>query len=139
MDLAFTPKVNEFRGHISVQLQIAAMRKHDGAQLCSRILHQDGSALWAAADASPERADFVRIWRESGGKLRLGDDADSILAQCPANMQPERYCICLMALLESGLLRSPDGQIFGAESAAIDGKADLEATRILRTLRSLPL
>ena len=102
------------------------------------MLEQQGDCLWAAADACPVRADFVRIWRESKGKLRMGADAQSILEQCPDGMLPETYCICLIALLEAGLLSGPDGGIFGAEAVEIQGKADLEATHILRTLRSMP-
>jgi len=139
VDLAFTPRVNEFRGHVSVQLQISALRRHEGAPLCERILARDGAALWAAADFCPDRADFVRIWRESGGELSVPDSPEAVLAQCPAGMPPERYCICLMALQEAGLLRSRDGGIYGAHSAAIEGKADLDTTHILRALRSMPL
>ena len=37
--------------------------------------------------------------------------------------------------LESGLLESGDGTLYGAKRAKIDGKADLEATEIMRRLR----
>ena len=138
IDLAFNPKINEFRGHVSVQLQIIAARKHEAAALCAHILEQDGDTLWAAADACPCRADFVRIWRENNGRVQLGDDTWAILQNCPAGMLPETYCICLIALMEAGLLESPQGGIFGAQSVEIQGKADLEATDILRKLRSMP-
>ena len=136
-DLAFTPRINEFRGHVSVQLHIIAARRHDGTALCTGILQQDPDVLWAVADACPERADFVRIWRECGGRLHLGSSTEDILSLCPEGMLPERYCICLMALLEAGLLQGPEGGIYGAESAAIEGKADLEATSLLRSLRAM--
>ena len=138
IDLAFNPKINEFRGHVSVQLQVVAARKHEAAPLCRDILEQHSDCLWAAADACPCRADFVRIWRESKGRIHVGSDAQSILDQRPAGMLPETYCICLIALMEAGLLSGPDGGIFGAVAVDIQGKADLEATSILRALRSMP-
>ena len=53
-------------------------------------------------------------------------------------MEPERFCICLMVLLEVGLL-SPgsSGGIFGAVPQTITGKADLEGSRLIRLLRSI--
>ena len=46
-------------------------------------------------------------------------------------------CLCLMAFQEAGLLSDgPDG-IFSAQPVRISGKADLEATRLLRSLRSM--
>ena len=100
-------------------------------------VEQDDEALWAAADCCPVRADFVRIWRESKGLLHIGSDVQAILDQCPDGMLPETYCICLIALMEAGLLRSTEGGIFGAQSVEIEGKADLEATPILQSLRSM--
>ena len=138
IDLAFNPKINEFRGHISVQLQVIALRKHDPYPLCRQILERHDEVLWGAADFCPVRADFVRIWRENKGRLQIGSDVQAILDRCPDGMLPETYCICLIALLEAGLLRGPDGGVFGAESVEIEGKADLEATPILRTLHSMP-
>ena len=137
IDLAFNPKINEFRGHVSVQLQVIAVRKHDPYPLCRHILEQHSEALWGAADCCPVRADFVRIWRENKGLLHIGPDVQAVLDQCPEGMLPETYCICLIALMEAGLLRGPEGGIFGAESVAFEGKADLEATPILQTLRSM--
>ena len=37
---------------------------------------------------------------------------------------------------ETGLLRSDDGEIFFARCAQISGKADLESTRLIRSLKS---
>ena len=31
VDIAFTPQINDFRGHVSVQLLVSAMRRHDGS------------------------------------------------------------------------------------------------------------
>ena len=136
IDLAFTPQINEYRGHTSVQLMISAARPHACEALCRAILDQDPDALWAAADYCPERCDFVRIWRENRGRIPVGDSPEQILSHCPAGMAPETYCLCLMTLLETGLLHSCDGKIYGACSASIEGKADLEATKLIRCLRA---
>lgn len=134
VDVAFTPQVNEFRGHCSVQLVISAMRRHDGSELCRRILDGDSSVAYAAAAFCPLRADFVRIWRGAGGAISLSDTAEGILALCPRDMEPERFCLCLMTLLEAGLLQSPGGGIYGARRRLIEGKADLNATELMRRL-----
>lgn len=60
-----------------------------------------------------------------------------MIAQCPEDMEPERFCLCLMTLLEAGLLQSAGGEIYGASSSSISGKADLEATEIIKTLRAV--
>ncbi len=136
-DLAFTPQVNEFRGHESVQLLLCAARPHDPLELCRALLAGDESVLWAAAPYCPERADFVRVWREMGKDFALAEEPEALLKQRPAGMEAEKFCLCLMAFLETGLLRSPGGGIYGARPAAIQGKADLEATRLMRRLRAL--
>lgn len=137
VDLAFTPQINEFRGHVSVQLQVCAARPHDGTGLCKSILEKDAPSLWAAAPYCPERADFVRVWRMVERDFTAAGDAAGVIAQCPEGMEPERFCLCLMTLLEAGLLQSAGGEIYGASSASISGKADLEATEIIKTLRAV--
>ena len=71
-----------------------------------------------------------------GADFRVGDDTASVLAQCPPGMEPERYCLGLMVLKEAGLLASDSGEIFAARCVRLPGKADLEATRLIRGLRS---
>ena len=135
VDLAFTPQINEFRGHASVQLVISALRRHDGTALCRKILAGEGNTAYAAAAFCPQRADFVRIWRGAGGRLSLPEDAEGILSLCPKDMEPERFCLCLMILQEAGLLHSADGRIFGACCCATEGKADLNATPLMQSLQ----
>ncbi len=136
VDVAFTPQINEFRGHCSVQLVVSAIRRHDGRELCRRILDRDADAAYAAAAFCPSRADFVHLWRSKAGELRLPDTAEKILALCPRDMEAERFCLCLITLLETGLLQSEDGRIYGARTAAIEGKADLNATAVMQRLQS---
>ncbi len=137
VDIAFTPQINEFRGHVSVQLLVSALRRHDGGALCGMILDGERDVLWAAAAFRPERGDFVRVWHmaEQAG-FRLPVDTEGILSLTPPGMAEETFCLCLAALHEVGLLASADGRIRGAAAARIDGKADLDGTEIMRRLRS---
>jgi len=136
VDIAFTPQINEYRGNVSVQLVTSALRRHDPKALCAAILSGDEKALWAAARYVPERADFVRLWRAIDENFTVGKDTTQVIEQCVAGMEPERFCLCLMTLLETGLLSSSDGLVFSSVRSRISGKADLEATRLMRTLHS---
>ena len=135
VDLAFTPQLNEFRGQTTVQLLVSAARPHEPDELCGALLSGQSGVLWAAAPWTPARADFVRVWRsvEAEG-FALAADTPGVLAQRPSGMEPERFCLCLAVLREAGLL-SGEGPLYGAAAASIDGKADLEATAIMRALR----
>ena len=136
IDLAFTPQINEFRGNVSVQLVVSAVRRHEADDLCALILEGDRDAEWAAAPYCPNRADFVKIWRSLPEGFSVGKDTGEVLAQCLRDMEPEKYCLCLMVLRETGLLSSEDGSIYSARCANIGGKADLEGTRLIQSLRS---
>ncbi len=136
-DLAFTPQINEFRGVTSVQLLLTAARPHKPEALCEAILRGERDSLWAAAPWCPQRADFIRVWRllERPG-FRLGATPERVLRQRPTGMEPERFCLCLAVLREAGLLQSESPALCGATMAAVQGKADLEATDLMRLLRS---
>ena len=136
IDMAFTPQINEYRGNVSVQLVALAVRPHDGSELCAAILAGDPGVRRAAAPYCPDRADFVRVWRSMPADFTVGADTEGVLAQCPRGLAPETFCLCLMVLREAGLLAGGDG-VFSASPSSIGGKADLEATELLRSLRSL--
>ena len=137
VDIAFTPQINEYHGHVSVQLMISAMRRHDPLDLCRRLLDGDRGVLWAASPYCPERGDFIRVWHQiQQPGFVLPDTARAILSLAPPGMEAEKYALCLAVLQEVGLLSSPEGSIYGGCAARIDGKADLEATEIIRELKS---
>ena len=136
VDVAFRPQINEYRGNVSVQLVVTALRRHEPEALCSAILSGDEGALWAAAPYCPARTDFVYLWRAMDEGFTVGGDTRQVLAQCLAGMEPERFCLCLMTLLETGLLQSSGGGIFSAVRSQISGKADLEGTQLMRRLHS---
>ncbi len=80
VDVAFTPQINDYRGHVSVQLVLSGMRRHSPDALCEEILSGDPDSLWAAADYCPERADFVRVWKERCTARPLPASARELLA-----------------------------------------------------------
>ncbi|MDO4983454.1 MAG: single-stranded-DNA-specific exonuclease RecJ [Eubacteriales bacterium] len=135
VDMAFTPQINEFRGHQSVQLVVSAVRPHDPRALCEAILSGDSDSLYGAFRCCPDRDDFVRVWRSLEKKRTVGKTADTLLGDCPKEVKKETYCLCLAVFKETGLLRSGDGRIYGAEAVRIKGKADLDSTVIIRALK----
>lgn len=135
IDLAFTPQINDYR-EVSVQLLVSAARPHDSVPLCRAILDAQPAALYAAARYCPERADFVRVWRAFDSSFVVGDSAEAVAAQCLSGMAAEKFCLCLMVLLEAGLLKGENGKIYGARCCSINGKADLEATSLIRALKA---
>ncbi len=136
VDVAFTPQVNEYKGHVSVQLLVTALRKHDPRELCEAILSGNDVCHWAASPFRPDRKDFVRVWKMMGSDFKVGRDVEAVIAQCPQDMAAERFCICLMTFMEAGLLSNENGIIYGAVCCTIDGKADLDNTNLMRSLRS---
>ena len=136
IDVAFTPQVNEYRGNVTVQLVASAVRPHDPYALCDAILHEDRGCYPAAAHFCPLRADYIRAWREMGPCFSVGADTKAVIAQRPADMEPETYCLCLMVFREAGLLDAPQDGIYRAVRAQVTGKADLDATQLIRSLRA---
>ena len=136
IDVAFTPQINEFRGVTSVQLLLCGLRRHDGTALCEDILETGCTCFRAASQFCPERGDFVQVWKSLGKGFSLGQDAASVLRACPSGLDPETYCLCLSVFREAGLLSSNGRSLYGAKTESPSEKADLEATPLLRLLRS---
>ncbi len=135
IDLAFTPQINEYMGTVSVQLGASAMRPHTPDALCRHILEKNGSALWAAAPFTPRRSDFVRLWKSFDTDMIRCTCLEELLSHCPREMPPERFCLCLAVFTQAGLLSCEDGHSFRITAGQQEGKADLEATEIMRILR----
>lgn len=136
VDLAFTPQINEFRFRSSVQLQLTAVRRHDPRPLCERILRE--MPLREAAPYCPDRSAFVKAWRRLqsvGGAV--AQDIDGVIRQCPSGLEPERFCICLLALSELGLLRSAiPGSVLGARIVPGTKKVNLEDSKLIKRLKA---
>ena len=139
IDVAFTPQINEFRFRSSVQLQITAVRRHDPRPLCRKMLEPSGKLPESEAAAyCPDRSAFVSVWRSlkaAGGAVAA--DLDGLLRQCPKGLEPERFCICILALCELGLLHKlkPDS-VFGARIVSGCAKVNLEDSTIIRSLKA---
>ena len=137
VDIAFTPQINEYMGNVSVQLSACGIRIHRPESLCRHILEQDTDVLWAAASFTPKRSDFVYLWKHFGKQPQIASCLQDVLAVCPPGMEPERYCLCLAVFSQAGLLTSEDGRVYGSRHIRSEEKADLNATEIMRILRSL--
>ena len=138
VDIAFTPQVNEFRFRSSVQLQIVALKRHDFRSLCVEMLNGGEYQLPEAAAYCPDRASFVKVWRrlEALGGV-VAKDFDGLLRQCPVDVEPEKFCICLLAFLELGLLsNSESGGIYGAGIVSDSPKVNLEDSELIKKLKA---
>ena len=139
VDIAFTPQINEFRFRSSVQLQLTALRRHDFSVLCRDMLEaKEKFPLVEAAAYCPDRAAFVKVWRRLealGGTV--ADGFNGVISQCPADVEPEKFCICLLAFQELGLLSGTvDGGIFGAKMVANSPKVNLEDSELIKKLKA---
>lgn len=139
VDVAFTPQVNDFRSKKTVQLQIVAVRRHDPRPMCQRLIGQsDEPSVRETQQYCPERPDFVSVWRRlkaAGG--RVAEDLEGLIRQCPRDLEPERFCICLMALCELGLLRQErEGSFFGARIVEDAQKVNLDDAPLIQRLKA---
>ena len=123
-DIAFSPQINEFGGKISVQLIISALKLHDGSEFCSEILEPSAcSCKDYAAAFTPDRQVFAKAWHTvSRSGFRVGSDVHEMVAQSPAGMPPEQFCICLLAFYQAGLLRIPVQKAFSVPKPSIRAK-----------------
>ena len=138
IDLAFTPVINEFRGRSSVQLNVSCVRKHDSAaaaELCEYIAEDCFRYVRASSGFCPERPDFIKVWRSLTVGSPVPADIGSLLDARPAGMIPETFCLCLEVFRQAGLLTGPS--ILAAVPVGADSKADLEATALMKALRSI--
>ena len=139
VDIAFTPQVNDFRSKKTVQLQTVAVRRHDPRPMCRQLIEQNEQLPVSQTEQyCPERVDFVSVWRRlqaAGG--RVASDLEGLIRQCPKGIEPERYCICLMALHELGLLKAErEGSFFGARIVENAQKVNLEDAPLIRRLKA---
>lgn len=136
VDIAFTPQINEFRGNISVQFQVSALRPHDPEVLCRNILEDGCSYHRAAADYAPLRKDLVRVWNSVKNGAALAGCPEELLGSCPDGMNPETYCICLEVFRQAGLL-SGETNVYGATANRVNGKRDTDATPLMISLHNV--
>lgn len=139
VDIAFTPQINEFRSRCNVQLQAVALRRHDPRPLCLRLINRSSQIpLSEASPYCPDRNAFVSVWHRlqaAGGVVAA--DLEGLIDQCPKGIEPERFCLCLLALSELGLLRrlKPDS-LFGARIVTSTVKVNLEDSPLIKRLKA---
>lgn len=106
VDICFTPQVNDFHQHKSVQLLITDIRKSEMPEKCRGIienydLHIDELRLFR-----PERDELVSLWRrikQLGGRLELSF-GESLHGTVLDSVEPMKLCLGIRILSELSLL-----------------------------------
>ena len=124
VDAAFYPKVNEYKGRRSVQLEILDMRRTDLEQVCRNIL--TGGSF---ADHRITRTELVMLWRALQNKCpckcRL-----SRLGSIEPRLRPAQIALGLRVLSELDLAGVQlDGQDIHIMLIAWEVKTDLNRSR----------
>ena len=136
IDLCFTPQVNAFRAHRSVQLLLVDVRKSETQALCRDILSKKEIPAGALLPFRPGRKELACLWRalmRTGGRAELDCDG------CPRGqalgfLEPVKLCLALRIFNELGLLelRHESDRVL---CLACDGeKTELERSPMFRLL-----
>ncbi len=151
VDVAFYPQMNEFRGRRDLQLQVADLCPVPSRAQMEQAVYEKyhrGEALTCdeARLLLPCREEFVGLWRWLERQSAAGsvvEDTPLRIARAVARTvrqreAPARTLLCLEVLEERGLivLRRRSGRLQISLRPA-QQKVDLEASEILRRLRSL--
>ena len=145
VDLAFEPGINEFRGSCTVQLLLRDVRparrpEEPTLPLARRFFAGERMLPMELALIRPDRNDMGRIWRYlTGRSRRFAEETDTLLPEIGLRAQVPAYGRILVALRvfdELGLLRlqEQDGRM-DIHIPRFEGKADLNASKILQRLR----
>ena len=149
-DVAFYPQINQFRGNCTIQLMLVDLKAAPSLSQLDRMLYQrwkQGESFQGRELAMllPERQDFVAVWRYLSAHA-----APNLFRESPTRLarnisrsagQRETYArtmICLEVLQERGLIRfTAEPNLVQIRLQPVSGKVDLEASEILRALRSM--
>ena len=149
-DFAFHAQINEFRSNRSVQLSIVDWKVTPSLSQLDRMLYErwkqgDQFSGQELAMLTPERQDFVAVWRYLSAHA-----ASSLFQESPVRLarniarssgqwEPySRTMICLEVLQERGLIRfTHQANQLQIRIQPTRSKVDLEASHIMRTLRSM--
>lgn len=137
VDAAFSPQINVFRAHKSVQLLLAGLRRHDEST-ASAILRGD-FVNSAAAGFPPERTDFALVWRALAARGGQGRGPLPALRETLApRMREEKLCVIFKVFEELGLLTlRAERDTLSVECIRETGKVDLNSSDILKQLKKL--
>ncbi len=147
VDAAFSPQINEFRGQRTVQLQLVDLRPaQQERELYERYLQGAELTGQQAQRLLPVREEFAVLWRwlkrqteQSGPVEQTAADISIAVARATGGQEDLLHTrVCLDVLAERGLTRmtAADGKL-RVELMPTQGKVDLEASPILRRLRSV--
>lgn len=123
-DVAFAPRINEFRGNRTVQMHITDIRPSERQRRAfEALINGERIGQREARELLPDRTDFAVLWR----RLEAGQGPGGISAKTR---------VCLEAFRQSGLIelcgRRGETEFVLCRGAS---KADLEQTDIIKTLR----
>jgi len=150
LDIAFAPKINDFRNKRSVQLMISDIRPANwgkleaSLQLCGRFYGGEQITACEAKAICPDRSDFVCLWRhlsksDEGGvisgvreKLLSGFVEKTWRGSCA------KYYTCLKVMDELGLADlSEDDGLIRIELLGEAVRVDLEGSALLQSIRRI--
>ena len=154
VDAAFYLNVNEFRSRCTVQLQLAdlrlsrepSVREREDLERLGRFFGGQGLTPQEAIHLLPERVQFAACWRALD--RFLPPEGALQAAYLPLLRKLEkglggvdpfaRAAVCLQVFCERGLLQMEGtGDERSFARVPISGKADLEASPYLQTLRAI--
>jgi single-stranded-DNA-specific exonuclease len=138
VDVAFSPQINEYRGHRNVQLVIEDLCRADVMPLCRALLRGELPAGAEKALIEPVRADFVALWnrvKHMGGTV--SGDLEPTLRMLAGDRHPGLASCCLAVFAQMGLaeLRVQDDALELRLNLSGGAKADLESAPLLQKLR----
>lgn len=137
VDICFTPQINDFHSHRSVQLLISDIRPSETLRKCRGILERGEICIDELRIFRPKRDELARVWRtikQLGGHIELS--YDELARNCKLSfMEPVKFCLCIKIFNELKLLKlsTQDGRIcgFACDNGA---KTDLDRSPLFRLL-----
>ena len=134
VDVIFTPQVSEYRGRRSVQLMVQAIRRHDPAEQCRRLLS-------GACDRSVsiDRGSLASLWRALERRCPLQADIRDLSAIEP-RLRPPVIALGLRIFSEVSLAvveMEMDGPGIAIRLLPEKGKADLADSPAWRAHQNL--
>ena len=148
IDAAFIPQINEYRGFRTVQLQLldlrpARTRVEQEQLLYAKLSSGDDLTAEEAAALTPSRAEFAAVWRYVHARASDAPLEDTALHLSRSVARTfglretfMRTMVCLEVMHEQGLIQvehTADHLLI--RSTPVEGKVDLEASRLMRRLR----
>ena len=151
IDLAFQPQINEFRGRREVQLQLvdlrpAKTRAQAERQLFRRLMNGEALLPGQVEILLPSREEFANLWRYLRSQTAHTSIVEVETVQLSQGVarafgQREVYgrtLVCLEVMDELELIRVEQrDRRLAITVNTVEGKVDLEQSRLMRRLREL--